>query len=60
MDGPRPERYTDSELSRIHDVLRILKPMRLHRTVFKALPHSLKLEYNWSDWKYMPSRGDVI
>lgn len=65
-DTAAPEAYTEEQLSRVHDLL--LAAQRLEDSVenlegvrslplltsqtFKLLPETLKLEFNYSNWRY--------
>ncbi|MDD5649760.1 MAG: hypothetical protein PHF86_04970 [Candidatus Nanoarchaeia archaeon] len=58
-DMDAPEEYTPEQLSRVHDLLLVAQrledsanvPMLTTQT-FRLLPETLKLEFNYSNWKY--------
>ena len=58
-DMGAPEQYTPEQLSRVHDLLLAAQRLEdsadvpmLTATTFKSLPEALKLEFNYSNWKY--------
>jgi hypothetical protein len=58
-DMAAPEKYTPAQLSRLHDFLLAAQRFEdaadvplLTAHAFKLLPETLKLEFNYSKWKY--------
>jgi hypothetical protein len=51
--GP-PETYADEQLSRVHDILKLADEIgdRTKISIWTALPTKLKLEFNYSNWRY--------
>lgn len=52
-NGPKPERYSKTELKHLDLALQEIGKIGndLKMIVFKSLPNSLKLEYNYCDWR---------
>ncbi len=55
-DQGKPEKYTEKQLSRVYDILFAAEQADLNKAqvnqVFATLPDSMKLEFNYSNWKY--------
>jgi hypothetical protein len=49
---PKSELYTKKELKHLDVALRELSKINedIMKIAFKSLPHSLKLEYNYTNW----------
>lgn len=59
-DSALPEKYTEEQLSRTRDAIRMLKIVcgkEDFQCVFAALPHDLKMEMIWSKWNYVSPRA---
>ncbi|MDD5649445.1 MAG: hypothetical protein PHF86_03360 [Candidatus Nanoarchaeia archaeon] len=58
-DMAPPEKYTAEQLSRVRDLLMAAEKVEetaqslLPTTVFRSLPEAMKLEFNYSNWKYV-------
>jgi len=56
FDQGKPINHTEYELSRVYDMLYAAELTNLSsdniKKIFSILPESLRLEYNYSNWKY--------
>lgn len=66
-DTDKPENYTEDQLSLLHDLLLAAQRLEdntntamLTAQVFKLLPEMLKLEFNYSNWKYRKVEIQVV
>lgn len=52
VDGPDPEVYSEVDLRHLDKALKEINKISrdLRIVVFKSLPQSLKLEYNYTNW----------
>jgi hypothetical protein len=65
-DTGAPETYTAEQLSRVRDMLfaaEKVEPIaemqdKLVSSIFKMLPEAMKLELNYSNWKYVEEVGE--
>lgn len=49
----KPEDYTEEQLSRVYDMLYSAEQAGLEpKLVFSVIPENMKLEFNYSNWKY--------
>jgi hypothetical protein len=51
---PEPENYTKEELRGLHKALTTLKKLKSQRVYLQTwdgLPHKLRFEYNYTNWK---------
>jgi hypothetical protein len=58
-DGPAPEAYTPSQLSRVMDMLEACKRIdtecntKTFQAFWKALPYTMQMEFNYAKWEYV-------
>ena len=58
-DSGPPEDHSPEELSRLSDVYRLTYEFfgkEQAQKVFASFPDSMKLEYNYAKWKYVPEQ----
>ena len=58
-DGGPPEAHTPEELSRLSDVYQLAFEYfgkEQAQKVFATFPDSMKLEFNYANWKYVPEK----
>lgn len=52
-DQRKPETHTEKQLSRVYDMLYAAEQAGLQaQKIFNSLPDSMKLEFNYSNWRY--------
>lgn len=53
-DTAHPEQHTPAQLSRLTDAMYAAQEAGLdYKEVFRQAPDSMKLEWNYSNWKYV-------
>jgi hypothetical protein len=56
-DTGAPEEHSEEQLSRAADLLYYADQLGVQKEVWAALPRNLKVEWNYSKWRYVPDRG---
>lgn len=52
-DGAPPTNATNDELSRIKDALQALEGTPHKMTLWYALPHAVRMDFNYAKWRYV-------